>query len=463
LSTIISKISEISIKQKPENENVMEGLLSTSLSVSSGELSSLPETSGSLLTLSVSSGDLSSLLQTEGSYVGTVRADEDTLSVSSGEMSSLPPTDDEGEDFQNDAINEDEAGTDEDEGLTTLSDCDTVYKTFQYAVREFPSNNCVGSLSSTSPPAISFTSYADTAALINTVATAFHDLSLVEPNEEGLKLFGIFSKNSPDWIVAEQAAYSNGAAVVPLYSTLGASALDYILSQTNLQTVLCDSPASAQTLIDLKNSNPSLALKTVIISSPSSPLPSAPSGLNLLPFSSLKSHKSQYVFNPTPPTANDLATICYTSGTTGNPKGVLLTHRNFVSIAANALSLISLSSTDVHFSYLPLAHIFERTMQVGLYHVGASVVFSSGNVKTLTEELKVATPTIFIAVPRVLSKFQDGIMAKVSQADAMKQTVFKTAVDQKIANLASNTLEHPQWDAMVFARVKANLGLGNVR
>jgi long-chain acyl-CoA synthetase len=124
---------------------------------------------------------------------------------------------------------------------------------------------------------------------------------------------------------------------------------------------------------------------------------------------------------------------------------------------------MSLSSTDVHFSYLPLAHIFERTMQVGLYHVGASVVFSSGNVKTLTEELKVAAPTIFIAVPRVLAKFQDGIMAKVSQADAMKQTVFKTAVDQKIANLASNTLDHPQWDVMVFAKVKANLGLANVR
>jgi len=348
--------------------------------------------------------------------------------------------------------------------LSTLSDCDTVYKTFQYAVREFPSNNCLGTLSPLSPPTLSFTSFSDTAALINTVATAFHDLSLVQPNEEGLKLLGIFSKNSPDWIIAEQAAYSNGAAVVPLYSTLGPQALLYILNQTQLETVICDSSTSAKTLIDIKSANPELLLKTIIISTdaPSS-LPSPPPSLQLLPFSALLSHKSQYVFNPTPPTANDLATICYTSGTTGNPKGVLLTHRNFVAIAANALSLISISSTDVHFSYLPLAHIFERTMQVGLYHQGASVVFSSGNIKTLTDELKVASPTVFIAVPRVLSKFQDGIMAKVAQADAMKQTVFKTAVDQKIANLASNTLEHPQWDSMVFSRVKDNLGLSRVR
>ncbi|GMH66502.1 hypothetical protein TrRE_jg9484, partial [Triparma retinervis] len=69
--------------------------------------------------------------------------------------------------------------------LSTLSDCDTVYKAFQYAVREYPSNNCLGSLSPASPPTVSFTSYSDTATLINTVATAFHDLSLVEPNEEG--------------------------------------------------------------------------------------------------------------------------------------------------------------------------------------------------------------------------------------------------------------------------------------
>ena len=171
---------------------MLEGSLSASLSVSSGALSSLPETSGSLLTLSVSSGDLSSLLQTEGSYMGTIGADEDTLSVSSGEMSSLPPTDDEGEGFETDAMNEEEASNEE--GPITLSDCDTVYKAFQYAVREYPSNNCLGSLSPASPPTVSFISYSDTATLIYTVATAFHELSLVEPNEEGLKLIGIFSK-----------------------------------------------------------------------------------------------------------------------------------------------------------------------------------------------------------------------------------------------------------------------------
>ena len=341
----------------------------------------------------------------------------------------------------------------------TLRGSETCYSSFQDGVEGFPFNNCVGSIVEDS---IAYSTYQDTAVAALSVASNLSHKDLILPNEEGLKLLGIFMKNSPEWIVSEQAAYANDAAVVPLYSTLGATAIEFILEQTQLTTVVCTSTELKQ-LLELKRRSPNLALKNVVLCGVPVPTPLPETSLAIHSLSDFKTQPFPG-FSPSPPSATSLATICYTSGTTGDPKGVLLTHSNFVAVASACLEgVINLTETDVHYSYLPLAHIFERTMQVGLYKCGSSVVFGSGDVKNLQKELMLVKPTIFIAVPRVLQKFHDGVMSQVKKADAMKQNVFNMALGQKLEALKVNQLSHPQWDGMVFGSVKAKIGLENVR
>ena len=350
----------------------------------------------------------------------------------------------------------------------------TAYETFNLGVTNHPTSPMLGTIvpPTTADGAMAITqlTYEQVAA---TVATVASNLSPhLAPNSDGDTLLGIFMANSPAWIIAEQAAYYLSAAAVPLYSTLGTAAIVYILEQTEMTVVVCGAK-EAKVLRDIKSSNPELKLSTIVVcgttsdtsdtsDTSESPNPSL-TELSLTTLSEGGAQSSDPT-PPTPPTPSSLATICYTSGTTGPPKGVMLTHSNFIAVAsAVASTVVRLQNADVHFSYLPLAHIFERTMHVAIQAHGAATVFGTGNVKTMTEEVKLVSPTLFIAVPRVLSKFHDGIRAKVAAAGPAKEQGFKMALSAKLANLKTNVLTHEMFDGMAFNKIKEGLGLQNVK
>jgi long-chain acyl-CoA synthetase len=102
----------------------------------------------------------------------------------------------------------------------------------------------------------------------------------------------------------------------------------------------------------------------------------------------------------------DLALILYTSGTTGTPKSVPITHETMVASAAGLLKAVPVFSNDIHTSYLPLAHVFENTVVLAGMSKGAALGFYAGNVKTLVEDIAALRPTIFIGVPRVYQRIQ---------------------------------------------------------
>ena len=107
-------------------------------------------------------------------------------------------------------------------------------------------------------------------------------------------------------------------------------------------------------------------------------------------------------------------TFSYTSGTTGNPKGALLTHGNFIAtIATQDLSGVRMLPTDVHLSYLPLPHVMERLAISLITYGGGCVGFYRGDPLLLKDDLALLRPTIFISVPRLYNKFYDGIKAKI--------------------------------------------------
>jgi long-chain acyl-CoA synthetase len=116
-------------------------------------------------------------------------------------------------------------------------------------------------------------------------------------------------------------------------------------------------------------------------------------------------------FAHSPPSWDDIATFSYTSGTTGAPKGALLTHGNLLSTVAgvHAVGGISTDLTDRHLSYLPLAHIFERIVMAQVLCAGASVAFYRGDPLLLVEDLQACRPTILPVAPRVLNKIYDKV------------------------------------------------------
>eukprot|EP00931_Biecheleriopsis_adriatica_P039631 TRINITY_DN22651_c0_g1_i1.p1 TRINITY_DN22651_c0_g1~~TRINITY_DN22651_c0_g1_i1.p1 ORF type:complete len:530 (-),score=121.56 TRINITY_DN22651_c0_g1_i1:82-1671(-) len=164
----------------------------------------------------------------------------------------------------------------------------------------------------------------------------------------------------------------------------------------------------------------------------------------------------------TPPKKEDMITIMYTSGTTGMPKGVMLTHQNIVCTVSLMVFLspaIAINSSDVHLSYLPLAHIFERQNVTGLLASGALVYFASNGAKGLLADLGVVRPTIFAGVPKVYENVRDAVVRKMQ---GFKKTLFEAAMAAKVASIETGCGYSPLWDKLVFSKTKKALG-GRVR
>ncbi|KAJ8685569.1 hypothetical protein QAD02_021362 [Eretmocerus hayati] len=135
-------------------------------------------------------------------------------------------------------------------------------------------------------------------------------------------------------------------------------------------------------------------------------------GVEIQRLSSIEEQGSRLECPEIPPKPLDLCTICYTSGTTGSPKGVMITHQNVVAgISAVLLQLAEYrpNTNDRMISYLPLAHMLERCCENGMYMVGGSVGFYGGNIRELFEDMKALKPTVMPAVPRLLNRLFDEV------------------------------------------------------
>lgn len=149
-------------------------------------------------------------------------------------------------------------------------------------------------------------------------------------------------------------------------------------------------------------------------------------GVDLYKYDDIERMGAQKNYPELPPQASDLCTVCYTSGTTGNPKGVMLTHQNVMSAMCAVLMQMGdhrISSKDTMISFLPLAHMLERSCENAMYMVGGSVGFYSGDIKRLAEDMKALRPTVMPAVPRLLNRIYD----KVSGSESLYILIWRRA------------------------------------
>ncbi len=276
---------------------------------------------------------------------------------------------------------------------------------------------------------------------------------------------GILAENCPAWTYADFGALTIGAVVVPLYPTLSAADLSFIIENSGMKVIFVSSPEQYEKVSSLQNAARKLKIITFFENS-------------ILPAVSLSSLQDQ--LNPQNQTESiaqhltqvkpdDLATIIYTSGTTGVPKGVMLTHNNFLENYWGAAKRIQITEKDVALSFLPLSHVFERL--AGYYFMafsGAEIVYAE-SMQTVAEDIKKVSPTVAAAVPRFYEKVYAAIQAKLQKAGPVSQFLFQSAISFRKNNSSGIRTGHfflklmdRIFDHLVFSKVRQGVG-GRIR
>ena len=287
---------------------------------------------------------------------------------------------------------------------------------------------------------------------------------------------GLWSQNRPESQITDLGCMSQSLFTISLYDTLGPEASDYIIRHANIACVVT-SLVHVPTLLKLKPRLPNLKL---VVSLDPLEAGEAPGLSKYSLLSSLASDVGLKIFSIdqvetlgaslnrpyNPPKPSDTITINYTSGTTGPPKGVVLSHAAAVAAASGSLCGSSPEANDVLCSYLPLAHIFERmTEHVALWS-GARIGYFHGNILELVDDFKALRPTTMPSVPRLYNRFGGAIRAQTIDQQGLKGSLSRYIVATKLANLQDKTnptVKHALYDRIWGKKVTAALGLDRMR
>ena len=283
-------------------------------------------------------------------------------------------------------------------------------------------------------------------------------------------LVGIFAKNCTEWVVADMGCQMDSVTTATLYATLGQEAFKYICDQTKIKTILV-SPDLVKLLCENKQKFKLEYLTNAILFDLTTNCDSKKelenlrkAGFTAYSFTEdfLKENKNVKNTDLLLSQPETIMTICYTSGTTGDPKGVMLSQKNMISVLETVIrdSSVPLDENGTHISFLPLAHIFERMVISGFMGVAAKVGFISGSVRTtLMEDMSILGPTLLFTVPRVLQTVRKKIFDGFDALGGWKRRLAYTAYYTKLENYKKyGIITHLIYDKLVFAKIRAMFG-----
>ena len=288
---------------------------------------------------------------------------------------------------------------------------------------------------------------------------------------------GLWCQNRPEWQIVDLACVSQSLYTVSIYDTLGPDTTEYIINHGSLKCV-ATSITHIPVLLKIAPRTPSL--KIIICLDPldageepgNSKLAilnalAADVGITIHYLGDVEALGAASSIPMNPPRPEDTNTINYTSGTTGNPKGVVLTHANSVAALSSALVTSTNKPHDVLASYLPLAHIFQRVAEHGTLAAGGSIGYFHGDILGLVDDMKVLRPTQFTSVPRLFNRFGAAIRAATVDAPGAKGAIGRHVINGKLAAMklppgqASN--KHAIYDRIYTPKITSAFGLERVR
>ena len=259
----------------------------------------------------------------------------------------------------------------------------------------------------------------------------------------------ILSHNRPEWAIADFACLTIACADVPVYPTLPASHIQYLLKDSEAKAIFVDDAEQLDKIAAIRDTLPQL--KHVIVFDPRESM--VAEGLRsfrelLRQGEAVESDYPSYREDALRVEPGDLATLIYTSGTTGPPKGVMLTHGNFTSNVVGALRVHAIGPDDACLSVLPLSHSFERMAgHYTMFHGGATINYAEG-IEQLAANLREVRPTLVLAVPRLFEKIYARVLDNATSGGALKRRIFFWARRQGEA-----------WSALVLSGARIPKGL----
>ncbi len=265
------------------------------------------------------------------------------------------------------------------------------------------------------------------------ISSYFHEMGI----SKGDRL-ALIMENSVDWIYYDQGLQQIGGVNVSIYPTLSETEIEYILNDSGAKTLLAGSPFLFKKILKIANNCPNLQRIIPVFDDYQKYLSDSELNAGVISLKNLieEGEKTLDHYQKKIDSAresilpSDLTSLIYTSGTTGTPKGVMLTHSNFVQNVKVCLEQIPvINKDDLFLSFLPLSHVFERT---ATYHVccavGSKIAFAQ-SLELLAKNMAEVKPTIMSCVPRLLERIHDKAMKNGTSAGGIKTKIFLSAIE----------------------------------
>ncbi|XP_030629001.1 long-chain-fatty-acid--CoA ligase 3b [Chanos chanos] len=361
---------------------------------------------------------------------------------------------------------------------------DTLDKVFEYAVQHFPERDCLGTREVLSEE----DEIQPNGKVFKKVILGEYNWLSYQSTFDACRCFGsglaalgqkplcniaIFCETRAEWIISAQACFMYNFPLVTLYSTLGGAAIAHGLNETEVTHIITSKDLLQSRLKAILLEVPRLQHIIVVDSKPTAwtDLPRGIMVHNMASVQELGAKPENMSLPRQHPQPSDIAVIMYTSGSTGIPKGVMISHSNLIAgITGMAERIPNLDENDTYIGYLPLAHVLELSAELVCVSHGCRIGYSSP--QTLADQstkikrgskgdTSVLKPTLMAAVPEIMDRIYKNVMSKVQEMNGFQRTLFVLAYNYKLEQITKG-YSTPLCDRLVFHKVRSLLG-GNTR